>query len=226
MDDRHHRRNARRRRTSVGRVVRAVVLAGIAAAAFGNAIGAAGAEPFRPMPAATSRIQEVGAATPINAWTGFCNRNPEECEVDRHQPERVVLTPSVWNTIKAVNRRVNATILPVTDRDHWGVVDRWDYPDDGMGDCEDIQLLKRRHLVAEGLPHRALRMTVVADERGDGHAVLTVLTDRGDFILDNKRNVVLPWGRTGYTYLMREGTKDRAWVALADRPAPLVTANR
>lgn len=225
MDDRHHRRNARVRRGSVKRLVQAAVLAGMAAA-FGNAIGAAGAEPFRPMPAATSRIQEVGAASPIHAWTGFCSKHPEECRLDPHQPERVVLTPFVWSTIKAVNGRVNATILPVTDRDHWGVVDRWDYPDDGMGDCEDIQLLKRRHLVAAGLPHRALRMTVVADERGDGHAVLTVLTDRGDFVLDNKRNAVLPWGRTGYTYLMREGTKDQAWVALADRPAPLVTANR
>ena len=38
-----------------------------------------------------------------------------------------------------VNEHVNSVILAVTDQDHWGVVDRWDYPDDGMGDCEDIQ---------------------------------------------------------------------------------------
>ena len=30
-------------------------------------------------------------------------------------------------------------------------------------------------------------MTVVIDEQGEGHAVLMVRTDRGDFILDNKR---------------------------------------
>lgn len=225
MDVHAFRRNASSRSGSTKRLVRAAVLSGIAGVAFGNAFAAA-AEPLHPMPAVTNPIQEVGYATPFNAWTGFCNRLPEECDVDVDQPERVALTRSIWEKINAVNRSVNAMILPVTDRDHWGVVDRWDYPDDGMGDCEDIQLLKRRYLVAAGLPQRALRMTVVADEHGDGHAVLTTLTDRGDFILDNKRNAVLPWRGTGYTYFMREGTKDRAWVALADRPAPLVTANR
>ena len=60
----------------------------------------------------------------------------------------------------------------MSDRDHWGVADRWDYPDDGAGDCEDIQLLKRKLLSAAGLPRRALRMTVVYDEHQTGHAVL------------------------------------------------------
>ena len=55
------------------------------------------------------------------------------------------------------------------------------------------QLLKRKLLVEAGLPHRVLRMTVVIDE---GVRVMlcswpeqTVAT----FILDNKRNAVLPW---------------------------------
>ena len=99
------------------------------------------------------------------------------------------------SSIVDVNERVNATILPVTDQDHWGVADRWDYPDDGMGDCEDIQLLKRRVLIEAGLPQRALRMTVVIDELGAGHAVLMARTDRGDYILDNKRKAVLPGRR-------------------------------
>jgi hypothetical protein len=32
-----------------------------------------------------------------------------------------------------------------------------------------------------------MRMTVVIDGRGDGHAVLMIRTDRGDLILDNQR---------------------------------------
>jgi predicted transglutaminase-like cysteine proteinase len=28
-----------------------------------------------------------------------------------------------------------------------------------------------------------------------------VRTDRGDYILDNKTNAILPWQRTGYTYV-------------------------
>ena len=42
---------------------------------------------------------------------------------------------------------------------------------------------------------------VVIDGRGDGHAVLMIRTDRGDFVLDNKRNAILPWSQTGYVYV-------------------------
>ena len=62
-----------------------------------------------------------------------------------------------------------------------------------MGDCEDFQLLKRRMLVERGLSRRAMRMTVVIDELGEGHAVLTVRTDRGDYILDNKTSGGVAW---------------------------------
>ena len=65
----------------------------------------------------------------------------------------------------------------MTDLEHWGVVERWNYPDDGYGDCEDYVLLKRRMLMQAGWPREALLITVVRDKKGDGHAVLTVKTD-------------------------------------------------
>ena len=113
-----------------------------------------------------------------------------------------------------VNRAVNKRIKPITDLKHWGVIDRWDFPDDGWGDCEDYQLLKRKLLVERGLPRRAMRMTVVQDDKGEGHAVLMVRTDRGDFILDNQRAAILPWKRTGYVFVKREGQASQAWVSL------------
>jgi predicted transglutaminase-like cysteine proteinase len=174
----------------------------------------------------TDRIQVVGRAGPTQAWVSFCHRRPHECQVDLSQPTRITLTPGIWAALTQVNERVNSSILAVTDQDHWGVLDRWDYPDDGLGDCEDIQLLKRKLLVQAGLPHRALRMTAVIDDQGQGHAVLMVLTDQGDFILDNKRKAILPWRRTGYTFIKREGSSGEAWVALGDQAAPTVTANR
>ena len=69
-------------------------------------------------------------------------------------------------------------------------------------------------------------MTVVIDEKGEGHAVLMVRTNKGEFILDNKRDAVLPWHRTGYVYVMREGDQNAAWVSLGRRSSPVVTANR
>jgi len=200
-------------------------LISIATAALAAFVSSASAQTLVPA-RATGPIQVAGPAGPTHAWIRFCESHSHECRVDLSQPERIPLNSQVWTTLTQVNERVNSSILAVTDQDHWGVPDRWDFPDDGLGDCEDIQLLKRRLLVEAGLPLRAMRMAVVIDGRGQGHAVLIVLTDSGEFILDNKRNAVLPWRRTGYTFVKREGTNSSAWVALGGQPAPVVTANR
>ncbi|WP_336488882.1 transglutaminase-like cysteine peptidase [Methylobacterium nigriterrae] len=171
-------------------------------------------------------VETGPAARPVAAWTAFCARMPAECTVDTSEPAFIPLNAALWRTLSSVNRRVNARIKPITDQAHWGVVDRWDYPDDGFGDCEDYQLLKRRMLVERGLPRRALRMTVVIDDIGEGHAVLMVRTDRGDFILDNKTNTVLSWRSTGYSYIKREGQDGSQWVALDGGASPVTTANR
>ena len=91
---------------------------------------------------------------------------------------------------------------------------------------EDIQLLKRKLLAERGLPRRAMRMTVVIDDRGEGHAVLMMRTDRGDFILDNKTNAILPWDQTGFTFSKREGHDSTAWLSLGGFTSPIATAKR
>ena len=178
------------------------------------------------LPGPATAVEAGVPARPVAAWTAFCHRMPAECDVDPREPATIPLTAALWRMLSGVNRRVNARILPITDLAHWGVVDRWDFPDDGFGDCEDYQLLKRRMLIERGLPRRALRMTVVLDEIGEGHAVLMVRTDRGDFILDNKTDTILPWRDTGYAYIKREGQDGRAWVTLDGGPSPVATANR
>jgi len=92
----------------------------------------------------------------------------------------------------------------MTDLEHWGVVERWNYPDDGYGDCEDYVLAKRRLLIQAGWPREALFVTVGRDKRGDGHAVLTVKTDKGEFVLDNQNDQILLWSDTGYRFVKRQ----------------------
>jgi predicted transglutaminase-like cysteine proteinase len=124
-----------------------------------------------------------------------------------------------------VNAWVNGNIKPVTDLEHWGVIEQWDYPSDGYGDCEDYVLLKRRMLVQAGWPREALLITVVRDKRGDGHAVLTVKTDKGEFILDNQEAEILPWFKTGYRFVKRQSQSDQnVWIALGEPRVP-VTAS-
>ncbi|MCJ2121260.1 transglutaminase-like cysteine peptidase, partial [Methylobacterium sp. J-077] len=82
-------------------------------------------------------------------------------------------------------------------------------------------------LLAEaGLPRRAMRMTVVIDEKGEGHAVLTLITDRGDLVLDNKTNAIEAWHKTGYVFIKRESQDATAWVSLGGVTSPVTTANR
>jgi predicted transglutaminase-like cysteine proteinase len=205
----------------------------LAAAGLGGALLSAGAAthsaqafPQLNLPVMRAAILSSGEAGATPAWIAFCRQAPDECAVDASEPALIALDQTIWKLLVDVNERVNAKILPVTDQDHWGVADRWDYPDDGIGDCEDIQILKRRVLVEAGLPRRALRMTVVIDELGAGHAVLMVRTDRGDYILDNKRSAVLSWQETGYRYVKREGSESTAWVWLGNQAAPIVTATK
>ncbi|GJE26053.1 transglutaminase-like cysteine peptidase [Methylobacterium organophilum] len=186
----------------------------------------ASAQTVAALPTPRMSLDVLGAAKPLAAWIDFCQAYATECAVDTAEPTRIVLTPAVWSMVNAVNRRINRSIEAVTDPEHWGRPDHWDLAEDGRGDCEDFQLLKRRLLADAGLPRRAMRMTVVIDEKGEGHAVLTLLTDRGEFILDNKTSAVLPWQETGYTFIKRESQEAVAWVSLGGVTPPTTTANR
>ena len=188
--------------------------------------GGVQAQTLAALPSASAGLTVGGEARPILAWTEFCQSYPAECAFNRDEPARIALTPALWSTIVSVNRRVNRAIEPVTDQEHWGRPDRWDLAEDGRGDCEDFQLLKRHMLAEAGLPRRAMRMTVVIDEKGEGHAVLTLITDRGDLVLDNKTNAILPWHKTGYVFIKRESQDAVAWVSLGGVTSPVTTANR
>jgi predicted transglutaminase-like cysteine proteinase len=168
----------------------------------------------------------VGETTkaPIG-WVEFCNHRSWECNVAPTAPRDVVLSAKAWKELVRINRHVNTRIRPMTDLEHHGVVEKWSYPDDGYGDCEDYVLLKRRMLMEAGWPREALLITVVRDQKGDGHAVLTVKTDQGEFALDNQNDAILLWSETEYRFVKRQSQSNpNAWVALGDPRAATATA--
>jgi predicted transglutaminase-like cysteine proteinase len=88
-------------------------------------------------------------------------------------------------------------------------------------------LLKRRMLMQAGWPREALLVTVVRDKKGDGHAVLTVKTNRGEYILDNQEAQILAWNKTGYRFVKRQSQSDpNMWVALGEPHAPAAVSSR
>lgn len=177
--------------------------------------------PDGPLAAATT-----GIANPPIGWVEHCGREPAECSAPDLPARDLTLTPAALRLLTSVNDGVNREIAPVTDAEQWGVAERWDFAETGRGDCEDYVLLKRRRLVAAGVPRQALLVTVVRDETGDGHAVLTVKTDRGDFVLDNQRAEILPWTATGYRFVKRQSqTNPNVWVGVEPgRPALVATS--
>ncbi|WP_026479828.1 transglutaminase-like cysteine peptidase [Ahrensia sp. 13_GOM-1096m] len=146
----------------------------------------------------------------------FCKAAPVECQRTGRNIAPHQLTRASWAKIVDVNNHVNTTVAPLTDLEIWGKMEVWSYPTN-VGDCEDYVLLKRIKLIKAGINPGNLLITVVKQPNGEGHAVLTVRTDRGDFILDNLVGRIDDWRDTPYEYLKRQSTEHAGrWVTIED----------
>ncbi|MDQ6870169.1 MAG: transglutaminase-like cysteine peptidase [Pseudomonadota bacterium] len=183
-------------------------------------LGAAASASAAPGPPGVSYAPVGGPASVPYGWADFCRRYAGECNGGPLAPRDVNLTPQAMKEIERVDKWVNAHVKPVSDMEHWGVIDQWDYPADGKGDCEDYALFKRKILIDEGFPRQALLMTVVKDEHNDGHAILTVKTNAGEFVLDNLNDEIKSWDRTGYRFVKRQSQTDQnVWLQIGDPTA-------
>jgi len=186
----------------------AAVIVGLAWNSFGEASE-------QGLPDAT--FAPVGAETSIPyGWVDFCYRHSEECTLGMLKPVDIRLDKQVWKILNEINAFANRAIEPISNFDHWGTnLDHWDYPVDGRGDCKIFTLFKRKLLIERGFPRQALLITIVRDHRGEGHAVLTVKTDRGDFVLDNLSEAIRSWNSTGYKFYKRQAQTDpNVWLSL------------
>lgn len=166
--------------------------------------------------AAPAFMDTSGRTTQPVGHYELCQQLPVECQQLTAQPGPVELTRPLWAEMVDINNVVNISVEPATDMEMWGREELWSYPDI-VGDCEDYVLEKRRRLMAIGVPAGNLLITVVRQPNGDGHAVLTVSTSLGDFILDNLEPRILAWTDTEYQYLKRQSERHSgAWVSIFD----------
>jgi predicted transglutaminase-like cysteine proteinase len=201
--------------SAVGAAVLATALYSLPASATGQAAIMQKAD-------ASLHQTEYGETLPPIGYVNFCTTNKSECAPysvsEKISSERMGMTPERWNTLYQVNTYVNGKIAPVSDQQLYGQAEVWAYPTNA-GDCEDFVLLKKRALETLGVPAKNLQITVVLDEHSEGHAVLTVSTEDGDYILDNRRNDILLWNDTNYTFLKRQSAENpKRWVALLKKP--------
>ncbi|MDX2157613.1 MAG: transglutaminase-like cysteine peptidase [Hyphomicrobiaceae bacterium] len=202
---------------------------GVAALAPSISVAAEQVALAAPMSAPSPYMRVHRATLPPYGYLRFCAGFPSECVPAPLKDARIEATPSRLAELDLVNRHVNRTVEPATDQEIYGEMERWTLPGK-RGDCEDYALLKRHLLMKRGWPASALLMTVVRDEKGEGHAVLTARTSKGDYILDNKADDMRRWHETPYAFVMRQSyINPNVWLSLElgdPRPAVPVAGTR
>jgi predicted transglutaminase-like cysteine proteinase len=211
--------------------IAAFVISGVATFVIGGADSLAAPPIAAALNIRNASFAPIGDAKPAPyGWLHFCEAQPAECEREPMLPKTVQLTSQAWAELNRINTIVNQEIAPIGDEDHYkiyeqGILNWWTYPDDGKGNCNDYVMMKRKLLIEAGWPSTALLMTVVVDHHGDGHLILTVRTDRGDLILDNMRESIVAWDRTGYRFVKRQSEWNlNEWVSIQDQGDPRTAA--
>jgi len=174
---------------------------------------------------ASPRFMQTGAITsqPIGHYV-FCEAHRDECSIRSANTIAPRVTEFGWDTVRRINAEVNRDIMPMTDEEIFGRDEVWTYPKD-VGDCEDFALLKRKILIEKGFAPADLLITVVRKPDGEGHAVLTLRTSDGDYILDNLDNSVKLWSETTYRYLKRQASFNTGrWVTIDNSDEVVVGA--
>jgi predicted transglutaminase-like cysteine proteinase len=177
---------------------------------------------------------------PPAGFISFCVREKVECAFPAGSPP-ARLDEATASLLADVNWQVNSETVLADDMSNHGAVEYWGIVRNGRGDCDDMAVTKRSILRAAGLPLSDLRLALVLTPSERRHVVLTVVTDRGDLVLDSETSVILPWQEAGYRWLMRQDGTQTGWIAIGEtvpsappgrgcpvyeasvrRPAPLV----
>ena len=131
--------------------------------------------------------------------------------------------------LQLVNSWINRKIRYTEDRKAFGVKDLWASPAvslNGRGDCEDYAIAKYASLKALGIGEDRMRIVIVNDTRKKiGHAVLSVRTAAGVYILDNQNAEPVLHQRISHyapVYSINAGGR---WINIATRQIKTQYAN-
>ena len=128
----------------------------------------------------------------------FCVLKPSRCTPSKRLGH-LILDKEHRAQLEEVQRSFNDAIAPGPDGT-WASV----WTDDAtIGDCKDYALSKRARLLKLGYPSSNLLLAIAVVPDGQLHIVLVVVTDRGEFVLDNLRPTMTRWDQLPYRWVMR-----------------------
>jgi predicted transglutaminase-like cysteine proteinase len=134
----------------------------------------------------------------------FCLQHPAQCRAAGRS--MVSMNPQLMRTLENVNYSVNHTIIAQDGvaQEAWTVNPTY-------GNCHDYAMTKRSRLIQMGLPASALRIAYGKVGDGEGHAILVVRTDGGDFVLDNRTGRITTTHSTDVNILTMSGANPTDW---------------
>ncbi len=128
---------------------------------------------------------------------------------------------STANQLTSVNAWVNQQIRYTDDKAVYNKADYWASPAQslkGRGDCEDYVIAKYASLKALGFGEDSMRIIIVNDTRKSlGHAVLSVRTAQGVYILDNQNARPVPHQQISYYAPVSSFNASGRWINIATR---------
>jgi predicted transglutaminase-like cysteine proteinase len=198
----------------------------LALTVLAGSLAVASAEARNRLPQESSQPAPITEASPTLApfqHVRFCLRYPSDCQSNPTENERIELSQENSELLSRVNQSVNATVAPMVKGYGADLQDGWTIAP-VAGDCNDYAVTKRHELIENGLPAKALRLSVVKTTSGIGHLVVVVTTTKGDLVLDNLTETIRPWQSTNYHWLKIQSAADaRFWYEVR---APEVSALR
>lgn len=164
----------------------------------------------------TLHLKTLHVSPPPEGHKQFCSDFPSHCKKSGGLPY-TPWSPRLEKLLGLVNREVNDGIEHVSDLDKHGYPEVWEL-NPHTGDCEEYTIRKRAWLINENISPNALRLTWVKTERNEDHLVLMVITDRDDFVLDNRfKQVKKIADLIGYDFIKQtSGWDPTIWVKLED----------
>lgn len=172
-----------------------------------------------------SFLKAVGRTSQPIGHYELCKAIPDQCKAYAEPSQRIQMTDALWGKMDAIHNLVNAAVYPESDIKNNHVEEYWDplegielsYPVNGVysanGDCEDYAMKKKELLKKEGFPESAMSIVVAVRPDGEGHAVLAVHTNEGDYILDNMERRIFLAEDADLTFIKKQSSHHSGvWV--------------
>lgn len=113
-----------------------------------------------------------------------------------------------YKIAEKIHFEINKQICYKTDLENYQINEFWTIPT-LFGDCEDYALLKRKKLLESGwdITKQHLVLCLMKEQNNQGHCVLLVNTNKGDYILDNCHEWPKPINEINYDwkYILKDG---------------------